>query len=228
MENEIESAVTTSTEIAAIAEALSKAQGKMTGAIKDSNNPFFKSQYADLASVMDAIRQPFADNGLSYTQLMSGDVNFPVVTTILMHSSGQWIKSSVSSSPGKKDIQGQGAVTTYLRRFSLSAIAGVAQVDRDGEDAVARGEQVSTEPVDMDKVKRTAKQAMLLVDDDPEDYSKKTALSLLHALSNDERIALQGIMKAAKPTGTNKTYYSCFKDHMALERKAANNQADGI
>ena len=118
-----------------LALALAKAQSQIVGATKDSKNPFFKSSYADLASVMDACRGPLSSNGLSYTQLPGNRGDEVTVTTILMHTSGQWVRSTVGVVPAKTDAQGLGSVITYLRRYSLSGIAGIAQIDDDGNAA---------------------------------------------------------------------------------------------
>lgn len=121
-----------------IAEALSKAQAKITGAVADSANPFFKSKYADLSSVMAAIRVPFAENGLSYTQGARREVDtnggFWVLTTTLLHASGETISYDYPIICAKQnDPQAFGAAVTYARRFSLSAMCGVAQIDDDAE-----------------------------------------------------------------------------------------------
>ncbi len=63
--------------IAELAKALAKAQGEMKGALRDSQNPYFKSTYADLASVWDAIKEPFTKNGLSFVQAVTFDPQFP-------------------------------------------------------------------------------------------------------------------------------------------------------
>ena len=78
-----------SEEMGEIGKAMCKAQAEMGGAVKDSANPFFKSSYADLTSVIKAIKQPFADNGLSYTQFPVSNENGVGVSTRLMHISGQ-------------------------------------------------------------------------------------------------------------------------------------------
>jgi hypothetical protein len=93
----------TSENINELATALSKAQGQMGGASKTANNPFFKSKYADLGSVISAIKEPLAENGLSYVQFpfsVQGEVG---VTTRLMHSSGQWMESMFSIPAPKND-----------------------------------------------------------------------------------------------------------------------------
>ena len=90
--------MTHSESIGKLAEALSLAQGEMTHASKDAENPAFKrgnkaSTYADLASVIDALRGPFAKHGLSYVQTMKPNDALAVVETTLLHSSGEWIAS---------------------------------------------------------------------------------------------------------------------------------------
>jgi hypothetical protein len=111
----------------------------MKGAIKDSANPFFKSKYADLASVVEAIRAAFSANGLSYIQTVEPSEKDEVrVETTLLHLSGEWISCGVLSLPvSKVDAQGYGSALTYARRYSLSAAVGVAPEDDDGNAASA-------------------------------------------------------------------------------------------
>ena len=125
--------------IAALAASLAKAQGAMKGAVKDSANPFFKSKYADLASVVEAIRAAFSANGLSYIQTLEpSDKDEVRVETTLLHASGEWISCGVLSLPvSKADAQGYGSALTYARRYSLSAAVGVAPEDDDGNAASA-------------------------------------------------------------------------------------------
>lgn len=132
----------TSDNIADLAAALSKAQAQVKGAIKDASNPHFKSSYADLASVWDACRDAITANGLSIVQAPSSGPDGAVcVTTRLLHSSGQWMEEALCCRPMKNDAQGVGSVITYLRRYSLAAMVGVAPEDDDGEGAVGRGKQ---------------------------------------------------------------------------------------
>ena len=120
-----------------LATALAKAQGQIKGAVKDSANPFFKSKYADLASVVEAIRSAFAANGLSYIQSVEpSDKDEVRVETTILHSSGEWIGCGVLALPvSKVDAQGYGSALTYARRYSLSAATGVAPEDDDGNAA---------------------------------------------------------------------------------------------
>lgn len=114
-----------------LAAALSKAQSEIVGAVKDSTNPHFKSGFASLESVMDCVKAPLARHGLAYTQLgHEGGLE-----TVLMHSSGQWVSSLTPLLNPKGDMQGLGSAMTYGRRYALSALLGVPQIDDDGNIA---------------------------------------------------------------------------------------------
>jgi hypothetical protein len=123
-----------------IAAALAKAQAQITYAKKDSANPFFKSTYADLASVIDAIKKPFGDNGLTFMQFpVASDKQEVGIETMLAHSSGEWIMGDPFFIPvNKADAQGYGSALTYIKRYSLQAITGVPSADDDGNEAVRR------------------------------------------------------------------------------------------
>ena len=124
-----------SEQINELATALAKAQGQMQHAIKDSLNPHYKSKYADLANVIDAIRAPLSENGLSFVQPIRLDNGVTILDTILFHTSGQWIKSSMTVNidvTSKNAIQSFGAALTYLKRYLLSSLIGIAQDDDDG------------------------------------------------------------------------------------------------
>jgi hypothetical protein len=132
--------VTHSEQVNEIAAALAKAQSVITGAVKDKTNPHFKNDYADLASVWDACRKPLTDNGLSVAQTAATEDGRVGVTTILLHSSGQWIRDTLVMKPTKDDPQGVGSCITYARRYALAAIVGVAPEDDDGNAASAKHE----------------------------------------------------------------------------------------
>lgn len=136
--------MTHSEQIKDIATALAKAQAEIEGAKKDSTNPHFKSSYADLASVWDACRKALTGNGLSVVQGPMSDEGRVGVTTMLMHSSGQWLESTFFMRPTKDDPQGAGSALTYARRYALAAMVGVAPEDDDGN---AASEKPSGKPV---------------------------------------------------------------------------------
>lgn len=119
--------------------ALAKAQGAIENASKNSANPHFKSKYADLAEVLNTIRPEFTANGLSVIQSTGFDGSLVHVTTVLAHSSGGYITTTASCAPAKSDAQGIGSATTYLRRYSAAAVAGIAQEDDDGNAAAHNG-----------------------------------------------------------------------------------------
>ena len=131
--------------ITKLATALSIVQGKLSHAKKDSANPFFKSKYADLESVWDACRDLLAANGLSIMQfpgttyvedLGEHKIFTMSMTTILAHSSGEWIGQEMSIPVSKPDAQGSGSALTYMRRYALAAVVGVVQADDDANAAV--------------------------------------------------------------------------------------------
>lgn len=126
-----------------LAEALCAAQGEMGGAVKGSANPFFKSSYADLTSVIKAIKEPCQNNGLSYVQLPHRSDSSIGVVTRLMHVSGQWLENDFTLPMVKSDPQAAGSAITYARRYALQALFGIPAVDDDGESAMIRGEKPS-------------------------------------------------------------------------------------
>ena len=142
--------------IGKLAEALSKAQAVMEGASKDSSNPFFKSKYADLSAVWDACRKPLTDNGLSVVQTSVFIPEHPdmvCIETTLMHSSGEWKAGRLAVKPVKSDPQSVGSCITYLRRYSLQSMAGIAPEDDDGNAASGKVEEKKkAAPVEPPKV----------------------------------------------------------------------------
>lgn len=118
-----------------LATALSKAQGEIRPAIKDSNNPFFKSKYADLASVWEVCREPLAKNGLCVSQHPTAEGNTVTIETLVTHNSGQWMSSKLSMTSKEATPQGIGSAITYARRYALSSIVGIASEEDDDGNA---------------------------------------------------------------------------------------------
>ncbi len=129
-----------------LATALCKAQNEMKFAVKDAANPFFKSRYADLASVIEAIKVPFANNGISFVQGTDFEDTAVIIETMLMHSSGEWLSSRLKMQPIKNDPQSVGSAITYGKRYGLQAIAGVPSDDDDG-NAATHHAQPAAKPV---------------------------------------------------------------------------------
>lgn len=122
----------TSESISNIAKALAKAQMSIGGAGKNVENKFLKSKYADLQAVWEAIRIPFAENDLSVVQLPKTKESEIELETVLMHSSGEKIVDVFSMPLISKKPQDFGILIAYMRRYALSAMAGVYQEDEDG------------------------------------------------------------------------------------------------
>lgn len=122
--------------ITELAKALPKAQAKIQAATKDSENPHFRSRYADLASIWAACQSPLTENGFSVIQPVSSvDGSYVTVTTMLLHSSGEWVSCSLTLKPAQATPQGMGSCITYGRRYSLASMVGVVAEDDDGEAA---------------------------------------------------------------------------------------------
>ena len=117
-----------------LAEALSRAQGAMSGAKKDKNNLFFKSKYADLTAVLDAIVPVFNEHGLVMTQsLEEGGLR-----TTVLHTSGQSLTSVTPVIVDKGGPQAFGSGVTYMRRYMAQAVAGIAADDDDDGNAATK------------------------------------------------------------------------------------------
>lgn len=126
----------TSETIGKIATALLQAQKAITFAAKDASNPFFKSKYADLPTVIDAVKPALNDAGIVFIQSATpSEAGTLSLTTRLIHESGEWIEDIATAPLQKNDPQGYGSAITYLRRYSLAAFTGLYQDDDDGQAA---------------------------------------------------------------------------------------------
>lgn len=137
--------MTTSESIKEIATALAKAQSEFEGIIKDASNPFFKSKYATLDNIVTTVKPVLAKYGLSVSQGNEPTESGIIVTTLLMHTSGEWLRSELSMPVVKNDPQGYGSAITYGRRYAYSAILGVAtEEDDDANSASTKNGTVSS------------------------------------------------------------------------------------
>lgn len=130
---------------AALAEAYTKAYAEIQNVVKNSHNPHFGSNYADLSAVIDTVKPVFEKYGLAVYQapgklveLVGGGLAISVVS-VLMHTSGAMLSAETQVPLGPKaTAQAAGGAITYARRYALAAIAGIAQVDDDGNAASER------------------------------------------------------------------------------------------
>ena len=103
---------------------------KVEGIRKDAKNPFFKSTYASLGNIIDAIEEPLAESGLAVMQFPTGDNG---LTTLVMHESGEWIESNYTMTPVKNDPQGIGSCITYQKRYALTAALLLNILEKDDD-----------------------------------------------------------------------------------------------
>ena len=168
--------------IVELAKALAKAQGEMGGAVKGSDNPFFKTKYADLASVIEAIKPAFTANSLSYVQFPISNERGAGVSTRIMHSSGEWLEAEFII-PCKQDAHGIGSAITYARRYGLQSATGVPAEDDDGNHATSENTSQSYSP----------QQAVTQNNDDLEWFNEEDFESM--------RDAMQAKIKSGERTG---------------------------
>lgn len=130
----------TSENIMNISKALLQAQTNITFAGKNARNPHFKNTYADLTSVIDAIKSALNDAGIVFMQTPSpSESGTLALTTRLIHAeTGEYIEDTGVCPLPKSDPQGYGSAMTYMRRYSLASICGLYQDDDDGEQARPR------------------------------------------------------------------------------------------
>jgi ERF superfamily len=182
-----------SEQIDELATALARAQGEITGALKDSANPFFKSKYSDLASCWDACRAALSKNGLAVTQFPMTDPTGTYLVTSLLHSSGQWMRSNFALNPKDDSSQAVGSAITYARRYALCAVVGVAQIDDDGNAASGRSEGHSPKGdlgkgIPLDHARSVALEMLAIIDKPAADGDHDEVKKALEALDYHERV----------------------------------------
>lgn len=125
---------------------LFKVKQELGSVTKSSDNPFFKSRYADLNQHLDVVEPVLSKHGLMLLQPPGRDEKGPFVETIIFEpNSGQFISTEISLVLSKQDMQALGACVTYGRRFSINSLFSLKSEDDDGETAVGRGKNKQTE-----------------------------------------------------------------------------------
>jgi hypothetical protein len=137
------------TEKSTLAEALAKAQAAMQNAPLNKTNPHFKSKYADLAAIRDAVTPALSANGLAITQTPTFRDGAFVLVTTLRHTGGETVESIYPLAVDKPQVMG--SALTYARRYSLAAMCGIAAEEDDdanaAQDAGAKPQQPKPTPV---------------------------------------------------------------------------------
>jgi hypothetical protein len=129
--------VNSSPTIAELAKALNKAQAELKNPTFDSTNPHFKSKFASLVAVREAVLPILQKHGLALTQFPKGADGAAGVVNRLMHVSGEWLEEECLLPLDKNNAQGAGSAVTYARRYSLQAIAGVVADEDDDANAAS-------------------------------------------------------------------------------------------
>lgn len=174
-----------SEQINELAAALAAAQGEMAHASKDQTNPAFGKKYADLASVVDACREPLSKHGIAVLQsprVVTAERGVSVIVeTRFVHKSGQWASTELAAVVNDAKPQTLGSAITYLRRYGLAAMAGVAPEDDDGNAANGKGQD--TKPATGSQRRETPR------DDKPEKPEKSPAERVRAGVKKLERLA---------------------------------------
>ena len=121
--------------LAKLGTALAAAQAEIENATKNAKNPHFKSNYADLAEIINTTKPVLTKHGLAVVQVPGFYDGVVTVETMLLHTSGEWIRGVSGAPAQKQDPQGVGSAVTYLRRYSLAAVCCIAQEDDDSNSA---------------------------------------------------------------------------------------------
>lgn len=129
-----------------LAPALLSAQKQIDKVIKTDNNPYYKSKYAGLPSVIEACKPQLNAAGIVVVQSNGKDEHGQYVETTLLHESGEWVNSRTYLILAKQDMQGLGSAITYSRRFDISALVFLAADDDDGNTASGNKEKVVERP----------------------------------------------------------------------------------
>jgi hypothetical protein len=172
--------------ISTLAAALVKAQAKIGAAKKDSENPFFKSKYADFGQILEACKDALLEEGLTIVQLVGRDY----LNTIILHESGEWIEDQMTLSINQQNNpQAVGSAITYARRYALQAALLIPTEDDDAESAMkpvredqAIGERQERRENDAEKARNYSKGWR-----DAEEKLKEANRSLLEASEGQRR-----------------------------------------
>ena len=185
---------TTSESTGEISKAMALVQAEIGNVAVDASNPAFKrgnkdSKYATLAAVLDVCRPALSKHGIAVLQSPGNDGDQVTVTTRLTHGSGEWMQSTVGVKPDRATAQGLGAATTYLRRFALAAMCGVAQDDDDGNEASGTNGNAPSRPAGVQSGSQIRPQASAPQKGNPVDSAKADVRRWIAAMGVDREEA---------------------------------------
>lgn len=150
----------TSPTIGAIAGALALARAGLRHAQKDRQNTHLRNRYATLESLIDAVAHPLAEQGIAISQGVEVSDGMAHVTTMLLHTSGEWLRARISlpigQGKGVSEAQAAGSAITYARRYGLQAMVGVGADEATDDDGVAAGRRRSRETAEQREERQSA------------------------------------------------------------------------
>ena len=192
-----------------IAPAFVKAKREFGPALKDKNNPAFRSKYADLGACIDAVEEALLSHGIAFIQETFEDSTGVTVETVFLHESGEVMRCGKLHVPAsKQDPQGYGSALTYARRYSLMAACGIAPEDDDGNAAI-KPQGYTSKPAPPAPAVQVGMAKRVLAD----------WLAAIEAAADDElaEIAADG-MKAAEEV-KDRAAYKAIRDAAAKRNK---------
>lgn len=169
-----------SEKIELLATALVTFQAEVKNVTKEGENPFFHSKYATLKNILNTVRPTLTKNGLALSQFPTGEDG---LTSLLMHESGQWLRSTVTMTPKDKTPQGQGSAITYMRRYAISSILGIATEDEDDGNQATKGKKEKVDLAKVEKIIKSTKNIDFLMETD-----EKIAASKLYTAEEKKKI----------------------------------------
>jgi hypothetical protein len=198
--------------LAGIGPALAAAFAEVENATKNAKANY--GMYVNLAGVLDEVRPVFGKHGVAVVQMPTVLEGRVVVETMLVHKSGEWIRGEVSAVVPKADPQSIGSAITYLRRYALAAVCGVAQEDDDGASA--------SQPAKKQEPKRAPAQ------EEPKDLFTPAQVARLRELLKSPHVpegkrasALRGIDEGRPASWADQWIEWAERTHAEGEKRAA-------
>lgn len=185
-----------------LANAVVRFQGMVQKIKKDSNNPFFKSSYASLSAILEAIQQPLQECNLAVLQYPSGAYG---LTTVLIHTSGEYIQEEFEMRPVKDDPQSRGSCITYQRRYALGSVLGLnIDVDDDGNAATHFTQAYEKKPISTGEstkqwLNKNTPQYKQIVERLAEGTATLDQIFAHYAVSKEVRASLEEVIEKQKP-----------------------------
>ena len=199
--NDAQSSVSRSESIGKLAAALSKFQAEVDNPTRDSQGHNYK--YADLANILNAVKQPLAINKLSVCQMLGSGVQGVSVTTILMHESGEYIQSEYSipqeTNSRMSAPQQAGTTITYARRYALAACLGIAQEDDDAaKPTVSHQEGAKPKPVNRSPQQKNAETQTQFAEQACKEIHAMTKIGQIHLWTTKNEKKLESLAASSK------------------------------